>query len=75
MLVASLVTMLACSSTYHKGSWSPRTRDWLRRLDHSSIFVLIAGTYTPVCMLALEESVARKLMVSGASITSMNFQL
>ena len=74
MPVGSLVTMLACSSIYHKGSWSPRTRDWLRRLDHSSIFVLIAGTYTPVCMLVLEESVARKLMVSRTSMTSSNFQ-
>ena len=55
--------MLACSSTYHKGNWPPKTRAWLRRLDHSSIFVLIAGTYTPVCMLALEDSIAIRLMV------------
>lgn len=58
--------MLACSSTYHKGTWSPKTRAWLKRLDHSSIFVLIAGTYTPVCMLALEDSTAMKLMVRSS---------
>lgn len=58
--------MLACSSTYHKGNWSPKTRAWLKRLDHSSIFVLIAGTYTPVCMLALEDSIALRLMVRAS---------
>ncbi len=55
--------MLTCSTTYHRGNWGRRTRTWLRRLDHSSIFVLIAGTYTPFCMLALEDKTAQWLLV------------
>ena len=55
--------MLTCSTTYHRGNWGRKTRAWLRRLDHSSIFVLIAGTYTPFCMLALEDKTAQRLLV------------
>ncbi|WEV74859.1 hemolysin III family protein [Bifidobacterium sp. ESL0798] len=36
------------SATYHLGDWSPKTTDLLRRIDHMNIFLLIAGTYTPV---------------------------
>ncbi|HET8538970.1 MAG TPA: hemolysin III family protein, partial [Anaeromyxobacter sp.] len=32
-------------------SWPPRARAWMRRLDHSAIFLLVAGTYTPMCLL------------------------
>jgi len=42
------------SSTYHVFARTPRTRQVLRRADHSMIFVLIAGTFTPVCMLAVQ---------------------
>jgi hemolysin III len=47
---ASLVLMLTASATYHLTKGSPRRIQFLRKLDHSSIFVLIAGTYTPVCV-------------------------
>jgi hemolysin III len=44
---AGLLAMLGCSATYNV--WrSCRRRDWLRRLDHAAIFVMIAGTYTPL---------------------------
>ena len=42
------------SSSYHVFARGPRLRPVMRRLDHSMIFVLIAGTYTPVCLLALD---------------------
>ncbi len=48
---ASLFAMFGTSALYHRPTWSPRPRLWLRRLDHSAIFVLIAGTYTPFCLL------------------------
>ncbi|MBS0526357.1 MAG: hemolysin III family protein [Proteobacteria bacterium] len=51
--VAGLLAMLTCSAVYHVLPSHPR-RDWLRRLDHSAIFVMIAGTYTPIAILALE---------------------
>jgi hemolysin III len=50
---ASLVLLYTASSLYHLLRLSPRGTRILRRLDHTMIFVLIAGTYTPVCVLAL----------------------
>src|SRR5215471_5267890 len=51
---AGLLAMLACSATYNILHKSPR-RDWLRRLDHAAIFVMIAGSYTPFTVLAFPE--------------------
>jgi hemolysin III len=47
------VLMFGCSALFHRGRWSPRTNDLLRRFDHASIFLLIAGTYTPFALLLL----------------------
>ena len=49
----SLSAMFGASALYHRIDWSPRPRAWLRRLDHSMIFVLVAGTYTPFALLVL----------------------
>lgn len=45
--------LFGTSALYHRLTWTPRGRRRMRRLDHSMIFVLIAGTYTPVAVLAL----------------------
>jgi hemolysin III len=50
----SLVTLFWVSSTYHRGSWSAEEFARWQRRDHAAIFVLIAGSYTPYCVLALE---------------------
>jgi len=50
----ALAGMFGASALYHRGTWTPSMRPWLRRLDHSMIFVLIAGTATPVTVLGLE---------------------
>ena len=50
----SLVALYAASALYHLLPVSPRGVARLRRLDHAMVFVLIAGTYTPFCLLALE---------------------
>lgn len=50
----SLAALYGVSASYHRLSWSPRARQRMRRLDHSTIFVLIAGTYTPVTLLVLD---------------------
>ena len=47
----SLVALFSVSALYHRPTWSPRARLWMRRLDHSAIFLLIAGTFTPLCLL------------------------
>lgn len=59
----SLFLLFAVSATYHLPTWGPRGRLWMRRLDHASIFVLIAGTYTPVCLLALEPAIGWRLLL------------
>jgi hemolysin III len=50
--------LFGVSALYHRVTWQPRARRWMRRLDHSMIFVLIAGTYTPFGMLVLEGTLA-----------------
>jgi hemolysin III len=58
----SLATLFGISALYHRKNWSPNARMMMRRLDHSAIFLLIAGTYTPVCMLLLEPKVGAMLL-------------
>jgi len=48
------VILFGVSALYHRGHWDARRHAQLRRLDHSNIFLLIAGTYTPVCLMLLE---------------------
>jgi hemolysin III len=50
----SLITLYGTSSALHRLPWQPRWWRWMRRLDHSAIFVLIAGTYTPLSLLVLD---------------------
>jgi hemolysin III len=45
----SMIELYTVSALYHIGKWSERLRRTLRALDHANIFVLIAGTYTPLC--------------------------
>ncbi len=53
---AALAGLLGTSALYHRVTWRPGVRAWMRRLDHSMIFVLIAGTYTPFAALVLTGS-------------------
>ena len=53
---ASLFTLFLVSALYHRPTWRPRARLLMRRLDHSAIFLLIAGTYTPFCLLLPPQS-------------------
>lgn len=48
---ATLTAQFGISALYHVPNWPPQTRQWLRRADHSAIFLLIAGTYTPLFWL------------------------
>ena len=49
---ASMALLFGTSAAYHRGRWTPRVRSVMQRLDHAMIFVLIAGTYTPLTLLA-----------------------
>lgn len=52
----SLVNLFGTSAVYHRIDWSPQARKRIRRLDHSAIFVLIAGGYTPLFGLIPSQS-------------------
>lgn len=49
----SSILLFGWSALYHLGSWSPKVRNLFRRIDHANIFVLIAGTYTPLAFNTL----------------------
>ena len=61
---AALAAMFGVSALYHRVDWrSPRVRTWMRRLDHSTILLLIAGTYTPFALLAFDGVLADVILV------------
>jgi hemolysin III len=53
----TLVGMFGASALYHRGTWSLTTARRLLQLDHTAIFLLIAGTYTPIALLAMSGTV------------------
>jgi len=60
---ASLSALFGTSALYHRVNWSrPEVRRWMRRLDHSMIFFLIAGTYTPFALLVLDGPLADAIL-------------
>ena len=60
----SLSALLGTSALYHRVNWKrPTVRRWMRRLDHSMIFLLIAGTYTPFALLVIDGSLADAILV------------
>jgi hemolysin III len=59
----ALAGLLGTSALYHRITWQPRARAWLRRLDHSMIFVLIAGTYTPFAVLVLDGGLSDIVLI------------
>jgi hemolysin III len=59
------VTLLfGTSALYHRRTWSPRAHAVMKRLDHSMIFVFIAGTYTPIAALSLPRNSAIAVLVA-----------
>jgi hemolysin III len=53
LYAVSLAAVFGSSAAYHRGRWTDRARRWMKRLDHSMIFVLIAASYTPIAVLVL----------------------
>jgi hemolysin III len=64
VFAVSLAGVFGASAAYHRGPWSDAARRRMKRLDHSMIFVLIAGTYTPFCLLALHGMWGIALLVA-----------
>lgn len=64
LYASSLVVLFVVSAVYHRVDWSVRGRAWMRRMDHASIFILIAGTYTPVALIGLPEASGNSLLLA-----------
>ena len=60
--VAGLL-LFTTSAVYHRGTWSPPVLDALRRVDHSNVYLLIAGSYTPVAALGLPDPTRGRLLL------------
>jgi hemolysin III len=61
----SVALLFGSSALYHRISWaSAAARRWMRRIDHSAIFVLIAGTYTPFALLTLDGTLATAILIA-----------
>ena len=54
IFAGSALVLFTVSAIYHRGTWSPRVHDALKRFDHANIFVLIAGSCTPFALLLLD---------------------
>jgi hemolysin III len=73
IFAASLILLYGTSAAYHTVRWGRRMRAIMKRLDHSMIFLLIAGTYTPFCLLAVDDAWGLSLLtvvwsIAGAGV-------
>lgn len=73
----SLVGLFSVSASYHLAASTERAVKWMRRADHSMIFVLIAGTYTPICLLVLPPAWGVPLLavVWAAALVGVSLKL
>jgi len=68
------VTLFTCSALYHRVAWNDRNKAIWRRIDHSNISILIAGTYTPFAVYLLQPSQTKALLIvawGGAILISL----
>jgi hemolysin III len=77
IFAASSSMLFGCSALFHCGHWGPRWHGVLRRLDHSNIFLLIAGTYTPFAIMLLDSTDAQILLslVWGGALLGIAFRV
>jgi hemolysin III len=77
VFVASSLLLFGVSALYHRLNWSDGARTVLKRLDHANIFLLIAGSYTPITVLALAPEKATLLLwlVWGGAALGIGFRI
>ncbi len=69
-----LIALFGVSGLYHRGRWSPMARLRMQKLDHATIFVMIAGSYTPLCLVVLRGWVAPTMLAvawGGAALGAL----
>ena len=77
VFVVTSILLFGNPALYHRFNWKPRTKVILKRIDHANIFLLIAGTYTPLAVLALPSSKGVLLLslVWGAAVLGIAFRV
>lgn len=73
----SSILLFGNSALYHRFNWKPKIKLALKRIDHANIFLLIAGSYTPITWLALERDKAVLLLaiIWGTAILGIGFRI
>jgi hemolysin III len=73
----SLILLYSASTIYHGIKASSKVISWLRKVDHAMIFVLIAGTYTPFCLIPLRDSIGIPLLIAiwAIALSGIAFKL
>lgn len=59
----SLCSLFGISALYHRPQWKQKARQWLRRIDHAAIYILIAGSATPICLMAVNPIIGKKILL------------
>jgi hemolysin III len=77
VFMATSLLLFGNSALYHRFEWGPKTRAVLKRIDHANILLLIAGTYTPIAVLALptEKAIILLSLVWGGAILGILFRV
>lgn len=77
IFVASSLLLFGTSALYHRINWSPQVKSIFKRIDHSNIFLLIAGSYTPITVLSLPSEKATLLlwMIWGGAALGVGFRI
>jgi hemolysin III len=70
-----LVALFGVSGSYHRFGWSDARRLWMQKLDHGTIFLMIAGSYTPVCLMVLEGWVTWTMLAIAWTGAAVGFLL
>lgn len=77
IFMASSLVLFGVSALYHRFNWQPKTKQVFRRLDHANIFLLIAGTYTPIALLALplNKGIVLLIAVWAGALLGIGFRV
>jgi hemolysin III len=77
VFMATSMLLFGNSALYHRIDWTPKTKLLLKRIDHSNIFLLIAGTYTPIAVLALpaDKAVLLLSIVWAGALLGIGFRV
>lgn len=77
VFMATSLLLFGNSALYHRFNWGPRTKATLKRIDHANILLLIAGTYTPIAVLALPtpQTILLLSLVWGGALLGILFRV